>query len=143
MRVPLWLFVAGCAISFFLGRRSEVVIAFASTATLWSDYASPSFKEQNAHGIAVDEGLLSKTLLWELNMRRARPYHGITIPPNNGYSAKCIPDATMKQMNAKYEKAKLRRTNKGLSDGRLHDVVPSVNQVGEFVMQNMKYEDDG
>ncbi len=84
-----------------------------------------------------------KVLLWELNFRRARPYNGITVPDYNGYSAKCIPDHTMNEMNVVYERRKLVRHHMGKSDGRKHDVTPSEMQVGSFVWNNMKYNDDG
>lgn len=84
-------------------------------------------------------------VIWELNMRRARSYSGISVPLNNGYSAKCIPDATMSQMNANFAKSKLTRSRSGLSDGLVHadDNILSEAQVGSYAAANMKLSDDG
>jgi len=76
-------------------------------------------------------------------MRRARPYNGITVPPNNGYSAKCIPDETMREMNAVYSASKLRRDKMGLMDGHFHPTNPNMKQLGEFIFEHMNYTDDG
>jgi hypothetical protein len=76
-------------------------------------------------------------------MHRARPYNGITVPDYNGYSAKCIPDQTLQEMNAQMKKGKLKRSQLGKMDGLRHDVVPSQGQVGSFVFKRMKYDDYG
>lgn len=73
-------------------------------------------------------------------MRRARSYSGISIPQNNGYSAKCIPDNTLQQMNANIKRVKLNRTNLGLMDGQFHYDVPHFKQVGEFIFNTMRYD---
>ena len=76
-------------------------------------------------------------------MRRARSHGGITVPLNNGYSAKCIPDATMSQMNAGYSKEKLLRSR--MSDGMPHmdENLLSVGQVGAFAAERMRMTDEG
>ena len=78
-------------------------------------------------------------------MRNARSYGGISVPLNNGYSAKCIPDRTMSEMNADFDSSKLTRTEMGLSDGMVHEDenLLSVGQVGEFAANNMKFNDEG
>jgi hypothetical protein len=78
-------------------------------------------------------------------MKRARSYSGITLPLNNGYSAKCIPDRTMAEMNANYDVYRLERSKNGLSDGMLHadEDLLSLAQVGYFASKNMKFTDEG
>ena len=78
-------------------------------------------------------------------MRRARSYKGITIPMNNGYSAKCIPDGTMSQFNARIATRKLVRSRLGFADGLVHEDedVLSVGQVGKFASSNMNFTIDG
>ena len=92
-----------------------------------------------------DEGACAAcgAVRWELDMRRARSHGGITVPLNNGYSAKCIPDATMSQMNAGYSKEKLLRSR--MSDGMPHmdENLLSVGQVGAFAAERMRMTDEG
>ena len=76
-------------------------------------------------------------------MRRARPYNGITVPPNNGYSAKCIPDATMREMNAIYDTRILNRARMGSMDGEFHPSSPGAKQMGDFVFEHMRFTEDG
>ncbi|KAL7550725.1 hypothetical protein ACHAWF_013941 [Thalassiosira exigua] len=92
----------------------------------------------------ADEHDVVVSAMWELNMRRARSY-SISIPMNNGYSAKCIPDTTMAEMHAQIELWKLVRTKQGLSHGEPHhdDNSLAESQVGKFCAKNMKRTSDG
>ena len=149
MRVSCWLFASACVICFILGRRSRIdfindgtLFGFngnPSTATNWSDDTSVRTLTQQK-----DDSSTIQDLQWELNMRRARSYNGISIPSYDGYSAKCIPDETMKEMNAEYVKSKLHRSKMGLMDGLFHEyTVSSVMQVGEFAYEHLKYDSNG
>lgn len=121
MRIPCWLFAITCAISFIIGRRS-------------------SHDNTRRHLIQQHGDSANDDIVWELNMRRARSYSGISIPQHNGYSAKCIPDNTLQQMNANIKRVKLNRTNLGLMDGQFHYDVPHFKQVGEFLFNTMRYD---
>ncbi len=141
----VWWTISVC-FAFALGIFfSDIVLSNMSTShpdgAGWGEFDHPSklaFTDPNLKH-AIQE------LQWKLNMRRARSYSGITVPMHNGYSAKCIPDATMAQMNADYDRNKLHRTELGLSDGLLHedDNVLSVGQVGEYAATNLKFSGEG
>ena len=139
--VPSWLLV--CAIGFLLGRASVTLLAgrggiLLSSPTNYTSATSLSTSPQCNINI-------NQELQWKLDMRRARSYPGITVPMHNGYEAKCIPDATMMEMRAKYERHKLKRTKPGLSDGLPHedDNLLSVAQVGAFAAEHLELGDDG
>lgn len=163
MKVPGWLLAAACGVSFTTGwmcAKASIQIAEASSSLHPSedefdeDAPAPGRHQRANNGAAIingDSDGVGRTaattndhkLRWELNMRRARSYTGISVPDYNGYSAKCIPDSVMRDMGAEYDKTKLKRDKMGLMDGLRHEVTPSVNQVGEFAFENMKYEEDG
>ena len=130
-----------CGISFFLGRVS----IFLGQYEFLNVPETKSFNLKAVEESSNCDALISK-LQWKLNMKHARSYAGITVPLNNGYSVKCIPDATMLQMNANYNSYKLnRKDNSGLSHGEPHadENLLSVGQVGEFASTNMKLNDKG
>mmetsp|Transcript_46760 Transcript_46760/g.99238 ORF Transcript_46760/g.99238 Transcript_46760/m.99238 type:complete len:436 (+) Transcript_46760:87-1394(+) len=127
---PTWFaFLTGCLTGSFLSSLSGL-----------PQYASTSRPTD-----IRDEGACAAcgVVRWELDMRRARSHGGITVPLNNGYSAKCIPDATMSQMNAGYTKDKLLRSR--MSDGMPHvdENLLSVGQVGAFAAERMRMTDEG
>lgn len=139
MRIPCWLFAVTCAISFIIGRRSSHGgdgREYPSFLSKWSNDPGNARRHlAQQHGDSANDDIV-----WELNMRRARSFSGISIPQNNGYSAKCIPDNTLQQMNANIKRVKLNRTNLGLMDGQFHYDVPHFKQVGEFVFNTMRYD---
>lgn len=146
--MPPWLPM--CAIGFVLGRLSLNVFPSCvhlpdpssfDTATTTAQSSSPSSTNPQQHVDLTN----NEQLKWKLDMRNARSYGGISVPLNNGYSAKCIPDRTMSEMNAAFDSSKLTRTTRGLSDGMVHEDenLLSVGQVGEFAASNMKFNDEG
>ena len=131
---------------FILGRLHHLNLGHTLLVGRGCSFATPTVSSASttaANECCDDESI--NDVIWELNMRRARSYSGISVPLNNGYSAKCIPDATMSQMNVNFAKSKLTRSRLGLSDGLVHadDNILSEAQVGSYAAANMKLSDDG
>ena len=135
-RGEVGLFVLG----FVFGNVSKICPECKCFPKAKADQQSVSTKEIH--------GYIPTKFQWELNMRRARPYSGITIPLNNGYSAKCIPDTTMAQMGAEFDSSKLSRSKpKGIGldyHGIPHfdDNLLNAAQVGSFAAEYMKMNSD-
>ena len=136
--VPRWpVLIMCCAISFFLGRISACVPNITSPYSNFVTHINPIPRQ-------YPSSQCDTMLRWKLNMRQARAYGGITVPLNNGFAAKCIPDITMSQMGADFVSSKLSRTSRGLSDGMLHqdENILSDKQVGTYASQHMKLSKD-
>lgn len=145
--LPQWLWLTLCGTSFFLGRLSNYHYYLQLSQSSSNINHSRTFNPPTRTSVKLNdscEHLISK-LQWKLDMKRARSYPGITLPLNNGYSAKCIPDRTMAEMNANYDVYRLERSKNGLSDGMLHadEDLLSLAQVGDFASKNMKFTDEG